>query len=62
MKHVICPICGSVCVKNGKTNAGTQRWLCESIKENLASCQAPTAPVPCFFSGEAIYDEPAKNG
>jgi transposase-like protein len=30
MKHVICPICGSVCVKNGKTNAGTQRWLCKS--------------------------------
>lgn len=30
MKHVICPICGSVCVKNGKTNAGTQRWLCRN--------------------------------
>jgi hypothetical protein len=28
MKHVICPVCGSPCVKNGKTKAGSQRWLC----------------------------------
>jgi len=29
MKHVICPVCGSVCSKYGKTKAGTQRWLCK---------------------------------
>lgn len=34
MKHVICPICGSVCTKHGKTNAGTQRWFCKGC--NLA--------------------------
>ncbi len=28
MKHVICPICGSICIRYGKTNAGTQRWFC----------------------------------
>lgn len=29
MKHVICPICGSVCSKYGKTKAGSQRWFCK---------------------------------
>lgn len=28
MKHVICPDCGNICVRNGKTTAGSQRWLC----------------------------------
>ncbi len=30
MKHVICPVCNSVCSKYGKTKAGTQRWHCNS--------------------------------
>lgn len=30
MKHVICPVCRSICVRNGKTKAGSQRWLCKS--------------------------------
>lgn len=30
MKHVICPICSGSCVKNGKTTAGSQRWLCKT--------------------------------
>ena len=30
MKHVICPICNSVCTKYGKTGAGSQRWFCRS--------------------------------
>ena len=34
MKHVICPICGSICSKYGKTKAGTQRWSCRDC--NLA--------------------------
>ena len=28
MKHVICPVCGGVCTKYGKTKAGAQRWHC----------------------------------
>ena len=30
MKHVICPVCGSVCIKYGKNRVGTQRWFCRS--------------------------------
>lgn len=33
MKLVRCPSCGFVCKKNGKTNAGSQRWYC-----NQCSC------------------------
>ena len=32
MKHVICPVCGSVCIKYGKNKAGTQRWFCNKCK------------------------------
>ena len=28
MKLVRCPNCGFVCKRNGKTNAGSQRWYC----------------------------------
>ena len=30
MKHVICPVCDSICVRNGKNRSGSQRWLCKS--------------------------------
>ena len=30
MKHVICPVCGNVCIKYGKTKAGSQRWFCKT--------------------------------
>jgi hypothetical protein len=30
MKHVICPVCGDICVRNGKNKSGSQRWLCKS--------------------------------
>lgn len=30
MKHVICPICGSICIKYGKNKSGSQRWFCKS--------------------------------
>ena len=33
MKLVRCPNCGFVCKRNGKTNAGSQRWYC-----NQCSC------------------------
>ena len=32
MKHVICPVCGSVCIKYGKNTAGTPRWYCKRCK------------------------------
>ena len=28
MKQVICPVCKSVCVRNGKNKSGSQRWIC----------------------------------
>ena len=37
MKHVICPVCGCQCVRNGKNKSGTQRWLCKQ-------CSASTTP------------------
>ncbi len=30
MKHVICPVCGSICIKYGKNRSGTQRWFCRN--------------------------------
>lgn len=30
MLHVVCPVCGSVCTRYGKTKAGSQRWFCNS--------------------------------
>lgn len=32
MKHVICPVCGRICSKYGKTKAGSQRWFCPQCK------------------------------
>lgn len=32
MNQVNCQICGRKCVKNGKTKAGSQRWLCKHCK------------------------------
>lgn len=32
MKHVICPVCGRICTKYGKTKAGSQRWFCKNCK------------------------------
>lgn len=29
MKHVICSICGSTCIKYGKNKSGSQRWYCK---------------------------------
>ena len=37
MKHVICPICNSVCTKYGKTGAGSQRWFCRSCSMAFSS-------------------------
>ena len=30
MKRVLCPVCGSDCMKYGKTKAGSQRWFCHT--------------------------------
>ena len=30
MKHIICPVCGSVCIRYGKNKSGSQRWFCKA--------------------------------
>ena len=35
MKHVICPVCGCQCVRNGKNKSGTQRWLCKECSASV---------------------------
>ena len=35
MKHVICPVCGCQCVRNGKNKSGTQRWLCKECSASI---------------------------
>ena len=29
MKHVICPVCGNICIRYGKNRSGSQRWFCK---------------------------------
>lgn len=36
MKHVICPSCGKICIKYGKTKAGAQRWQCKECKMTIS--------------------------
>ena len=35
MNQINCPVCGTRCVKSGKTKAGAQRWLCRRCKSSL---------------------------
>ena len=32
MKNVRCPNCGFSCRKHGRSNAGSQRWICKQCK------------------------------
>lgn len=32
MKHVICPVCGNICIKYGRNKSGSQRWICRTCK------------------------------
>ncbi len=32
MKQVKCPVCSSICIKYGKSKAGTQRWFCKTCE------------------------------
>lgn len=32
MKHIICPICGNICIKHGRLASGSQRWFCKECK------------------------------
>ena len=32
MKHVLCPVCKNVCIRYGKTKAGSQRWYCKGCR------------------------------
>jgi len=35
MKHVICPVCNSICVRNGRTKSNSQRWLCRKCNQTF---------------------------
>lgn len=37
MKLVRCPNCGFVCKRNGKTNAGSQRWYCNQCSYSFTN-------------------------
>ena len=37
MNQVRCFNCGNICVKNGKTKAGTQRWLCKECSATFTN-------------------------
>ncbi len=37
MKHGICPVCGSVCIKYGKNKSGSQRWYCKKCSSIFTS-------------------------
>ena len=37
MNQVGCFNCGNICVKNGKTKAGTQRWLCKECSATFTN-------------------------
>lgn len=37
MNQVRCFNCGNICVKNGKTKAGTQRWLCKECSDTFTN-------------------------
>ena len=43
MRLVRCPSCGFVCKKDGKTNAGSQRWYCNqcSAYRTKSVCKNP---------------------
>jgi len=30
MKHVVCPVCSSICIRYGKNRSGSQRWFCKN--------------------------------
>lgn len=35
MKHVICPVCSSVCIRYGKNRSGSQRWFCKECSISI---------------------------
>ena len=35
MKHVICPVCGNICIKYGNNKSGSQRWICKKCNERI---------------------------
>lgn len=37
MKRVRCQVCGEICVKNGNTKAGSQRWLCKKCGTSMTN-------------------------
>ena len=65
MKHVICPVCGGQCVRNGKNRSGTQRWLCKKCSASVTpkiDCSAKQLQtfLTWLFSRQAQKDMPGE--
>ena len=65
MKHVICPVCGGQCVRNGKNKSGTQRWLCKKCSASVTpkiDCSAKQLQtfLTWLFSRQAQKDMPGE--
>ena len=65
MKHVICPVCGGQCVRNGKNRSGAQRWLCKKCSASVTpkiDCSAKQLQtfLTWLFSRQAQKDMPGE--
>ena len=65
MKHVICPVCGSICTKYGKTKAGTQRWRCKECSLTFtphidSSAKQLDSFLKWLFSGQTQKEMPGE--
>ena len=61
MKHVICPICGSICIKHGKLASGSQRWFCKNCRIAFTPKIDNSAKQLQIFLDWLFSKEPQKN-
>ena len=65
MKHVICPVCGSICSRYGKTKAGSQRWFCKECSTTFTpqidrSTKRLESFLKWLFSGQTQKEMPGE--
>ena len=65
MKHVICPVCGGICSKYGKTKAGSQRWFCKECSMTFTpqidrSTKRLESFLKWLFSGKTQKEMPGE--
>ena len=65
MKHVICPVCGGICSKYGKTKAGSQRWFCKECSMTFTpqidrSTKRLESFLKWLFSGQTQKEMPGE--